>query len=68
MSASTVQAILDQIERLPEADRVLLQQRLAELADAEWQREAEAARRQAQERGIDQATIDQAVHDLRYGK
>lgn len=68
MSQSTVQTILDQIEQLPEADRLLLDQRLAELAEAEWKREAEAARRLARERGVDQAAIDQAIQDLRYGK
>ena len=68
MSPSNVQTILDQIERLPEADRLLLEQRLAELADAEWKREAEAARRLARDRGVDQAVIDQAIHDLRHGK
>jgi hypothetical protein len=68
MSQADIQAILDQIERLPEADRVVLERRLAELAEAEWKREAEAARRLAREGGVDQAAIDQAVHDLRYGK
>ena len=68
MSPSNVQTILDQIERLPEADRLLLEQRLAELANAEWKREAEAAHRLARDRGVDQAVIDQAIHDLRHGK
>ncbi len=68
MNQSNVQTILDQIEQLPEADRLLLDQRLAERAEAEWMREAEAARRLAQERGVDQAAIDQAIHDLRHGK
>jgi hypothetical protein len=68
MSQSSVQTILDQIEQLPQADRVLLEQRLAELAEAEWKREAESARRLARERGVDQAAIDQAIHNLRHGK
>ena len=68
MSQSSVQTILDQIEQLPQADRLLLEQRLAELADAEWKREADAARRLARERGVDQAAIDQAIHNLRHGK
>jgi hypothetical protein len=68
MSPSNIQTILDQIEQLPEADRFLLERRLAELAEAEWQREADAARRLARERGVDQATIDQAIHRLRHGK
>jgi len=68
MSQLSVQTILDQIEQLPQADRVLLEQRLAELAEAEWKREAEAARRLARERGVDQAANDQASHNLRHGK
>jgi hypothetical protein len=68
MSQSNVQTILDQIEQLPEADRLQLDQRLAERAEAEWMGEAEAARRLARERGVDQAAIDQAIHDLRHGK
>jgi hypothetical protein len=68
MSQSAVQTILDQIEQLPQADRLLLEQRLAELAEAEWKREADAARRLARERGVDQAAIDQAIHNLRHGK
>jgi hypothetical protein len=68
MNQPTVQTILDQIEQLPEADRLLLDQRLAERAEAEWRREAEAARRSARERGVDQTAIDQAIHDLRHGK
>ena len=68
MSPSNVQAILDQIGQLPEADRLLLDQRLAEWAETEWKREAEAARRLAREKGVDQASIDQAIHDLRHGQ
>ncbi len=65
MSTATVEAILDQIEQLPEEERLLREQRLAELAEVEWRREAAAARRLARENGLDQATIDQAIHDLR---
>ena len=68
MTQPTVQAILDQIEPLPEADRLLLEQRLAESAEVQGKREAEAARRLARERGVTQAAIDQAIHDLRHGK
>jgi hypothetical protein len=32
----------------------------------EWKREAEHARQVARERGLDQAAIDRAIHDLRY--
>ncbi len=49
-----------------EDDRLLLEERLTEIAEAEWKREAEHARRIARERGLDQAAIDQAIRDLRY--
>jgi len=62
-----VDAILQQIERLDERDRVLLEERLQVLAEAQWQQEAQQARVVARERGIDQQTIDSAVEDLRYG-
>jgi hypothetical protein len=62
-----VDSILQQIERLDEEDRALLEAKLRELADARWQREAKHARAIALERGIDQQTIDDAVNDVRYG-
>jgi hypothetical protein len=60
--------ILHRIEALPEQDRLLLQEHLARAAEAEWQREAEEARRQARARGIDQAAIDRAVEAVRYSQ
>jgi hypothetical protein len=62
-----IDEIVEQIERLDEADRVLLEQKLQELAEINWRKEAEAARVVAAQRGIDQCTIDKAVEDLRYG-
>ena len=62
-----VEAILQQIERLDEADRIVLEQRLQELAETEWREEAGKARVIAHQRGIDQQSIDDAVDDLRYG-
>jgi hypothetical protein len=62
-----VDAILRQIEDLDEADRLLLEQRLLERAENDWQREAELARTAARERGVDQQRIDAAVRELRYG-
>jgi len=64
--SEAVQEILRRIEQLPEEDRAVLEEQLAEFAEAEWTREAMNARRIARERGLDQAAIDQAVHDLRY--
>jgi hypothetical protein len=40
--------------------------RLAEPAEAEWKIEAEQARKVARERALNQGTIDEATHDLRY--
>jgi hypothetical protein len=62
-----VDAILRQIEDLDEADRLLLEQRLLERAENDWQREAELARTTARERGVDQQRIDAAIRELRYG-
>jgi hypothetical protein len=64
--SKAVQEILERIDQLPEPDRLILEERLAERAEAEWRREAESARRIARERGIDQAAIDRAIHDRRY--
>jgi hypothetical protein len=60
-----VEAIWQQIERLDDADRLILAQRLHELVEAKWKREVESARVAAGERGIDQQTIDDAVEELR---
>lgn len=68
MGEAAVREILDQIDRLPDADRLLLEQRLAERAEARWFREANAARELARNQGIDQSVIDRAVDDVRYGK
>ena len=65
--SQVVQEILQRIQQLPEADRLLLEEQLAQLAEAEWKREAEEARRTARKRGIDQAAIDAAVQKVRYG-
>jgi hypothetical protein len=64
--SEAVYDILQRIQELPEEDRMLLAARLAELDEAEWKREAENARRIAREQGLDQAAIDQAIHDMRY--
>jgi hypothetical protein len=62
-----VDAILHQIESLSEADRLVLEQRLQELAEADWRQEVATARADAVEQGIDQKTIDNAINELRYG-
>ena len=67
MSAASVHEILQKIEQLPEEDRALLEERLAELDEAEWKRLATDARRVASEKGIDQTRIDRTIDELRYG-
>jgi hypothetical protein len=64
--SEAVHEILQRIQELPEEDRLLLEERLAEFGEAEWKREAESARRIARDKGLDQAAIDQVIHDLRY--
>jgi hypothetical protein len=64
--SDAVRELLQRIEQLPEEDRLILEERLAELAETEWKREAEQARQIARERGLDQAAIEKAIHDLRY--
>jgi hypothetical protein len=66
MSVAAVHEILDKIQQLSDDERLLLHDRLAALEDAEWRKEAEKARRIAQEKGIDQAAIDQAIQEIRY--
>ena len=66
MGDAAVQELLEQIEKLSDADRVLLEQRLADRFEAEWRREAAAAEEVARERGIDQAAIDRALEEVRY--
>ena len=67
MTQTTVEQILDLIEQLPAQEREALDQQLAERAETEWRREAEQARREAELRGIDESTIDEAIRRRRYG-
>lgn len=62
-----VNSILQQIEHLSETDRLFVEQRLRNMAEAEWLLEAKKARAVALELGVDQPTIDKAVEDVRYG-
>jgi hypothetical protein len=65
--SEAVHEILERIQHLPPSERLELEDLLAQQAEAEWQREAEEARRFAREKGIDQAAIDRAVEKVRYG-
>jgi len=68
MSKLVVQSLLKRIEALPQQDRLLLEERLARQAQAAWDAEVRKARRIAKRRGIDQAVIDRAVEECRYGQ
>ena len=68
MNETAVQEILHKIDQLAEEDRLVLEQRLAERAEREWQQEAVEARKRARARGIDQAHIDQVIHEIRHGR
>jgi hypothetical protein len=65
--SQVVDSIVQQIERLDEADRILLEEKLRDLAEVQWQEGAKEARAVARERGIDQQAIDNAVENVRYG-
>ena len=64
--SEAVHEILDRIQQLPAEDRLLLENCLAQQAEAEWQRETGEARQLARQKGIDQAAIDRAVEKARY--
>ena len=66
MAQASVRELLDQIEKLSEADRCLLDEHLADRAEAEWLRLTSVAAEVAHARGIDQAAIDAAVEEDRY--
>ena len=68
MSQTTVENILQRIQKLPQKDRLLLEKRLAESLEGEWQKAAGPARREAQRRKLDQATIDRAVRAVRHSR
>jgi len=67
MSSSSVHDILREIEALSEEDRLALDEQLGGRLRQEWEREAGAARDEAQRRGVDQTTIDHAIERRRYG-
>ncbi len=68
MSEATVRGILQQIDRLSDEERLNLSAQLAERTESDWQEEAGTARRVAQDKGITQSTVDQAIEQMRYGK
>lgn len=68
MSQVTLERILEEIKQLSFEDRVLLEQRLDEIAEADFREEARKAGEEARARGIDQGAIDRAIEKLRYGQ
>ncbi len=66
MNETLVRDILDRIDQLPEDDRLLLERRMAERAEAQWRRETLAAEEEAKRRGIDEAAIERAIAEIRY--
>ena len=68
MSKSAVVEILQKIDALPERDRLRLERELAARSDKEWKSLARQARARARRGGIDQAMIDRAVEQTRYGR
>ncbi len=63
----TVHEILERIQHLPTAERLELEDELAQQAEAKWQSDAAEVRRLARQNGVDQAAIDRAVEQVRYG-
>ena len=65
---SQVNDILIMIDRLSATEREELDNRLAERLELQWRLEAQRARKEASERGIDQGAIDRAIDDARYAR
>ncbi len=66
MSQTTVNNLIEQIQKLSDEDRLLLETRLSDIAEAEWHKETTIARREAKKRNIRQKEIDDAVYQTRY--
>jgi hypothetical protein len=66
MNETLVRDILNRIDRLPEEDRLLLERRMSERAEAQWRGETIAAQKEAIRRGIDDAAIERAIEEIRY--
>jgi hypothetical protein len=65
---TAVKEILKRIEGLSEEDRLVLQRRLADWNEAEWQQEAKKARKRARAAKLTQRDIDNAIERTRYGR
>jgi hypothetical protein len=65
--SATVQSILSQIDQLDEAGQAELRAALRLRSRSEWEKLAEAERRQSAQGGITEADIQRAVDEVRYG-
>jgi hypothetical protein len=61
MSHTAVYDILDRIKQLPEEERLLLDDLLAQEEERQWRLESAEARRIAEENGVDQERIVRTV-------
>ncbi len=68
MNHPTVDYVLELIEQMREEDRLVLEKRLSQRFEREWEEAVAENRRVAQERGITDETIDRAIHRRRYGE
>jgi len=67
MSDATIRDIIEQIEQLSDEDQLILSEQLAQRAENDRRREAEAARRTAREKRLAQPAIDKAIDAIRRG-
>jgi DNA-binding MarR family transcriptional regulator len=65
MSQLSVEKIIKEIESLSEEERDLLENRLAQIDEAKWQKEAIGVREIARKARINQDNIDQTIARLR---
>lgn len=65
MSQATVHELFDRILGLPDEERQLLEELIAEEEEKEWRREIEPARQRFAEQGLGLDDIDRAVAAVR---
>jgi len=66
MNETLVRDILDRIDQLPRKNRLLLERRMTERAEAQWRRETLAAQEEAARRGLTTRAIERAIAEVRY--
>lgn len=68
MSRAAVDEIFKRIQDLSEDERLILERRLSESLEREWEKESRKVRREAKRRGLNQVEIDRAVREARYSR